>query len=92
MCDACYSLRSDWKEASGRGTIHSWTVVHHPFLAQFKSELPYIIATIDLAEGVRMQAPLRGAATNGVRSGASVRLLFEDKPDGQTLPAFALDG
>ena len=90
MCDACYSLRSNWKEASGRGTIHSWTVVHHPFLAQFKAELPYIMVTIDLVEGVRMQAPLRGVPADGVRRGTSVRLLFEDKPDGLTLPAFGL--
>jgi uncharacterized OB-fold protein len=47
-------------EASGRGRVHSWTVAHHPFHPGFKEELPYIVAIVDLAEGVRMSAQMRG--------------------------------
>ena len=54
VCDACYSMEVAWIEASGRGRVHSWTVAHHPFHPGFKAELPYIVAIVDLEEGVRM--------------------------------------
>lgn len=28
LCTACGSDRTDWVEASGRGTVHSFTIVH----------------------------------------------------------------
>ena len=51
LCDSCYSDAVDWKEASGRGTIHSWTVAHHAFHPAFAAELPYALVTVDLDEG-----------------------------------------
>src|SRR6476660_7137952 len=53
ICDACYSDAVTWKEATGRGRVHSWTVAHHAFHAAFKDELPYTLVTVDLDEGVR---------------------------------------
>ena len=45
-------------EASGRGTLYSWVVVHHPFSAALAAEVPYAIGTIELAEGCRTVARL----------------------------------
>ena len=50
-------------EASRRGTVHSWTVAHHPFHPAFVDELPYTLVTIDLEEGVRALGRWRGTAT-----------------------------
>ena len=43
MCDKCHSMECDWVEASGHGTIYSWTESHHPFHFGFKAEnrVPY---------------------------------------------------
>jgi uncharacterized protein len=89
LCDACYSFDVRWIEAKGTGTVHSWTVTHHAFNPGFKAELPYVLVTVDLPEGVRMQAPLRGDA-GGLKPGLPVRLLIEPARDGLALPAFAL--
>jgi uncharacterized protein len=89
LCDACYSFDVRWIEAKGTGTIHSWTVTHHAFNPGFKAELPYVLVTVDLPEGVRMQAPLRGDA-GVLKPGLPVRLLIELARDGLALPAFAL--
>jgi len=91
MCDACYETAHTWIEAKGTGTVHSWTETHHAFAPGFKSELPYTLVTVDLAEGVRMQAPLRGAAPGGVRIGTPVRVTFELVSKDLTLPAFTAD-
>ncbi len=91
LCDACFSFDVEWIEASGRGTVHSWTIAHHAFNPGFKDELPYVLVTVDLAEGVRMQAPLRGVEDNHIRIGLPVRIAFETPTAGLTLPAFVGD-
>lgn len=64
LCDQCYSDEVIWKEASGRGTIHSWTVAHHAFHPAFAGELPYTIVTIDLEEGPRALGRWHGPTPN----------------------------
>lgn len=88
LCDACYSLDTEWRDASGDGRVHSWTVAHHAFHPAFKPLLPYVVVTVDLPEGVRMAAPFRGEPAL-LRIDLPVRLLFEDINPTLTLPAFA---
>ena len=91
MCDRCHSFESEWFEASGRGTVHSWTVAHHPFHMGFKKELPYVVLTIDLEEGVRMVAPLADANEADLKLGLPVKVGFEQASDNITLPRFSID-
>ena len=88
VCDACYSMQIAWRQVSGRGSVHSWTVAHHPFHPGFKTELPYVLATVDLEEGVRMIAQLRGVAPGEVAVGLPVEVAFERATDQLTLPVF----
>jgi uncharacterized OB-fold protein len=88
VCDACYSMDVTWRQASGRGRVHSWTVAHHPFHPGFKSELPYVLATVDLEEGVRMVAQLRGVALDDIALGLPVEVAFERATEELTLPYF----
>jgi uncharacterized OB-fold protein len=88
VCDACYSMEVTWRPASGRGRVHSWTVTHHPFHPGFKSELPYVLATVDLEEGVRMVAQLRGVAPDDVALDLPVEVAFERATEELTLPYF----
>jgi len=91
MCAACYSFDVEWIDASGRGKVHSWTVAHHAFHPGFKSELPYVLVTVDLDEGVRMNAPLRGFDAAKLRIGLPVRVVFEQATAELSLPAFVSD-
>lgn len=90
MCDACYSMESRWVEAKGSGKIHSWTETHHAFNPGFKGELPYILVTVDLDEGVRMNAPLRNADVSKLKIGMPVRVIFEQPKSDLVVPAFVL--
>lgn len=76
VCASCFSMAVNWVEASGRGTVHSWTETHHAFLPSFGADLPYLLVTADLDEGVRLLARLRGSA-EGLRAGAAVQCGFE---------------
>jgi uncharacterized OB-fold protein len=89
VCDACFSMQFDWIEASGRGSIHSWTRTHHAFLPVFKPDLPYVLVTVDLEEGPRMNARLRGDGQDPA-IGAPVICRFEVYDDNWTFPTFIL--
>ena len=95
VCDRCYSMDVVWKDASGRGKVHSWTVAHHPFHPGFKGEVPYTLVTVDLEEGVRMQAQLKGADGKGgeikdLKLGLPVEVRFEKVKDDLVLPYFVM--
>jgi uncharacterized OB-fold protein len=91
MCDACYSQEVTWIEASGRGKIHSWTITCHAFHPGVRDDLPYTLATIDLEEGVRMNAQLRDVPDDKLRIGLPVRVAFETVKEGLTLPYLVPD-
>ena len=88
VCDACYSMNAEWVEASRLGFVHSWTITHHAFHPGFKADLPFTLLTVDLEEGVRMQAQARDIAAEELRVGLPVKLGFEQVKDDLTLPVF----
>ena len=84
ICPACLSRDVTPVLASGRGTVHSWTVAHHAFHPAFKGELPYTLVIVDLAEGPRMLGRFETAA-DVLCLGLPVSLRFDDAG----LPIFA---
>ena len=81
-------MAHDWVAASGRGTVQSWTICHHPFHIGFKAESPYVLLTVELAEGVRAMGQLRGMDAAALRLGLAVAVGFERQGDGPVLPVF----
>ena len=90
LCTTFHSERLEWKEASGEGVIHTFTVCHQPAGPAFAGEVPYVVALIDLKEGPRMLSNIVGADPESVRIGQSVRVTFEKATDEVTLPKFAI--
>ena len=88
VCDSCYSMKAEWFDASGRGTVHSWTITHHAFLEALKADLPCMLLTVDLEEGVRMQAQARGIGEGELRLGLPVKVGYEPVTEGLTLAVF----
>ena len=87
LCPACHSDAVEWTPASGRGTVHSWTVAHHAFHPAFAAELPYTLVTIDLEEGVRALGRWQNEAVP--RLGQPVQGRFLTRDDGGSDLAFA---
>ena len=80
LCGRCYSDAATWTQASGHGTIHSWTVSHHAFHPSFVAELPYALVTVDLEEGVRALGRWRGDVPFSI--GLPVQGTFEAREGG----------
>lgn len=90
LCDACHSFEYEPVEADGGGTVHSWTVAHHVFDPSVADDVPYVLLTVDMAEGVRVLGRWRGP--DDLRLGRPVRVAFEPGPDGAPRPTFDPDG
>ena len=88
VCPHCFSLESEFKPAPLTGTLHAWTVCHHPFNFFFKASAPYIVALVDMDAGVRINAQLLGAEAAGLKIGQPMRLQFEPVAQDITLPYF----
>ena len=92
VCTRCYSRDVEAFNASGRGTVHSWTVAHHAFHPAFKGELPYTLVTVDLPEGPRSLGRLDPASVGALRIGLPVRVSFPRDQAGTPLPVWAAEG
>ncbi len=44
----------EWIEASGRGTVYSFTVIRQNYSRPFRDWIPYVVALVDLEEGPRV--------------------------------------
>lgn len=89
ICDACHSFDTVWKDSTGHGTVHSWTVAHHAFHPGFAAELPYTLVVVDLAEGVRALGRYAEPSGQGLLLGLKVRLGFNEGGGGYRLPVFS---
>jgi uncharacterized OB-fold protein len=81
MCTAC-AATPEWREASGRGTVHTFTVIRQNWAKPFKDELPYVVARIELDEGVKMMTNLTDCDVDDVHIGMAVEAYAEKVEDG----------
>jgi uncharacterized OB-fold protein/acyl dehydratase len=85
-CGRCQSLEWDTVEASGRGVLYSYVVVHYPQVPAFDYPLP--IGLVELEEGTRVVANLDGAEPGELQIGMALTATFVDFDDELTLPVF----
>ncbi|HEB91138.1 MAG TPA: Zn-ribbon domain-containing OB-fold protein [Deltaproteobacteria bacterium] len=90
MCPECHDMRWDWSELSGRGEIHSYVVTHRAFHPFWADRIPYVVATIELEEGLRMVSEMPELTPDEVAIGLPVEVRFEPLDDGIALPVFRL--
>lgn len=72
----------------GRGTIYTFTVTHQNQAPGFRDALPYVLAYVELAEGVRLLTNIVDCAPEAVRIGMPVEVVFEDVTPAVTLVKF----
>ena len=82
ICPFCGSDRTTWLEASGRGTIYSYSVFR-------RAPVPYAIAYVTLEEGPTMMTNIVDADLDAIRIGQRVRVRFSPTEGGPPVPTFA---
>ena len=89
VCPRCLRTSLEWRQASGEGRVYAVSVQHRPAmpLPAFMDG-PYVVALIDLAEGVRVMSNVVGCLPDEVTVGMPVSLTWEPLTDGRNLPQF----
>lgn len=78
----------EWVAASGRGTIHTFTVIHKAYREEWADRVPYNVVVVELEEGPLFHSNLLDCASEDIRVGMSVELVFQRTQDGVNLPYF----
>ena len=71
FCPVCGSAEVGWFQASGRGTVYSFTVVRRG-QGEWATAAPYVVAYVELEEGPRLLTNIVGAEPGAVSIGARV--------------------
>jgi uncharacterized OB-fold protein/acyl dehydratase len=85
-CGVCRSFEWEPIESSGRGTVYSFVVNHHPKVPAF--DYPLVVVLVELEEGTRLVANIEGVTPETVAIGMQVEVGFETFDDELTLPVF----
>jgi uncharacterized OB-fold protein len=81
LCPFCFSDRTEWREASGRGAIYSFSVMQ-------RAPAPYAIAYVALEEGPTMMTNLVDCDFGALKIGQKVKVAFKPTDGGPPLPMF----
>ncbi len=54
ICANCWTTEIAWVKASGKGTVWSYTVTRQNRTAGFADDVPYVVALVELEEGVKI--------------------------------------
>jgi uncharacterized protein len=84
MCPSCGAEKQDWIVASGKGTVFSYVVHHHPKVPG--KQPPFVVALVELDEGVRMLGELIDVDPGAVTIGMPVQIALTRIDDELTLP------
>ena len=85
LCTACGGT-PEWEDASGRGVVHTFTIVRQNGAKPFKDMLPYAVAMVELEEGVRMMGNVTGCPVEQLRIGMPVEAYAIECGDGLAVP------
>ncbi|MHB1128098.1 MAG: Zn-ribbon domain-containing OB-fold protein [Bacillota bacterium] len=88
FCPECLSLEIEWKEVAGRGAVYSYTVIRRSPSPAFQQDVPYVLALVELAEGVRLMSNVVGCPPESVKVGMPMEVVFEDVTENVSLPKF----
>ncbi|MGD9704589.1 MAG: Zn-ribbon domain-containing OB-fold protein [Acidimicrobiia bacterium] len=90
VCRHCQSFDLAGERVSGRGTLYSFTQTFKAFHPFFVDRVPYIIATVTLAEqdGLQLLTNLAGIDEADARMGMDVEVAFEELAAGYVIPVF----
>ncbi|KHO21200.1 Zn-ribbon domain-containing OB-fold protein [Mycolicibacterium setense] len=75
MCGQCQSLNWDYVVSAGRGTVYSFVMPQYPPLPFL--QYPYVVALIDLDEGVRIVSNLCDIEPKDIEPGLAVEVFYE---------------
>jgi len=85
ICPHCFSDNSEWREASGRGVIYTYSVTR-------RTDPQYVIAYVTLEEGPTMISNIVDCSYDDLSVGQAVQVTFKQSEGGFAVPMFTPTG
>jgi uncharacterized OB-fold protein len=82
-CPFCFGGEIEWREASGEGTVYSWSTTQ-------RVSPPHAIAYVTLAEGPSVLTSIVDSDLQYLKIGAAVEVVLTEVEDGMFFPFFRL--
>ena len=87
ICANCWSNDIQWVQSSGKGTVWTFTVTYQNRTPGF-DEGPYVLALVELEEGIKMFANIVDCDPGTVEIGMPVEVTFVRANDQVSVPFF----
>jgi uncharacterized protein len=88
LCTSCGGEVS-WVDATGRGSVASFTIIRQNHSRPWREMLPYVVALVDLEEGPRIMSNIVGCDPESVEIGMKVVVRFEHVSEEAAIALFA---
>lgn len=88
FCPICWSEDLSWEEASGRGTLYTYSTIYMNDLPPFSGRLPYVAGAVDLDEGPRVMTNIVDCEPGDLRVGMAVEVTYRELTPEITAPVF----
>lgn len=82
LCPHCFSAETEWLQASGRGTVYTYSICRRV------GPTPFAIAYVTLEEGVSMMTNIVDCDLDTIRCGQAVKVVFKPTDGGPPVPMF----
>lgn len=86
MCPNCLTTDRGYRVVSGKGKVYSWIAPRYPATPNF--EEGFIVALINLDEGVRIISNLCEVELDDIYTDMEVELFFVDAAEAEKVPQF----
>ena len=88
FCADCGTVDVSWVDAAGTGTVYTFAVQRRPGRGAYAEAHPYVVAYVELDEGIRMLTNIVDCDVDDVTIGMRVQVTFDPTSSGHALPRF----
>ena len=88
ICAHCWSNEIKWIRSNGKGTVWSYTITYQNRTLGFAQDVPYVLALVQLDEGVKMFTNIVECDPNSVTIGMPVEVTFVQANNQISVPYF----
>ena len=88
LCPECLSARTEWMRSRGIGKVYTFTITYQNAAPGFREALPYVLAYVELDEGLKLLTNIVDCRPEEVRIGMPVAMVFDDVTPEVTLAKF----
>ena len=87
-CADCWSTNAEWVQASGRGKLYTFGIMHQQYHPAFSGVIPYNFALVELEEGPPLVTSIVDCPNEELRVDMPVQAVFDDVSEETTLVRF----